>query len=161
MSYNSQQTVFGVGFKPQTDLHTANAETDFWRISKGTGGFAKIDKVRESNAAEMGKGSEFATQSFDVNWDVSGSMEKYLSSELAAWAFYFGLGNPLITYADGAYTVHEAPRATDWTCRRSPSWNRSAPSARADPVWTAPESAASLTTSASASSPAPAVPAPC
>lgn len=108
MSINTQQTVFGIAFKPQAALQTANDAADFWKITKGTGGFAKISKTRESNADEMGKGSEFATQSFDVNWEVSGSLEKYLSSELAAWAFAFGLGNPLVPYAAGAYTMHEA-----------------------------------------------------
>ncbi|HXG33325.1 MAG TPA: hypothetical protein VNJ11_08165 [Bryobacteraceae bacterium] len=37
------------------------------------------------------KGHEFASQTFKCCWDVSGSIEKYLSSEIAASAFVFGL----------------------------------------------------------------------
>ena len=53
MSYNVQQTVFGVGFKPQTALQTANQATDFWRLSKLNAGFNKFSLTTESDANEI------------------------------------------------------------------------------------------------------------
>ena len=45
-----------------------------------------------SDAEEFGKGHEFATQTFKTSWDVSGTIEKYLGSDIAAWTMAFGLG---------------------------------------------------------------------
>lgn len=105
MSYNVQNTVFGIAYKPQSALHTPNVDADFWKISRANAGFTRFGFNTESDAAEIGKGSEFATQVFPVSWDVSGSIEKYLSSELAAWAFAFGLGTANLSEAGGVYTV--------------------------------------------------------
>jgi hypothetical protein len=107
MSYNSQQLQFGIGFTPQSNLVTPNKAAEIWRVGKSNAGFSKFGLTTESNAADIGKGSEFATQVFPVSWDVSGSIEKILSSEMAAWAFIFGLGTANATYANGLYTVHE------------------------------------------------------
>src|SRR5690349_966089 len=107
MSYNVQQAVFGVGFKPQTALHTANSEADIWRVSKINAGFNKFSLTTETDAAEVGKGSEFAEAVYPVSFDISGSLEKILSSELAAWAFAFGLGTANLTEVGGVYTVSE------------------------------------------------------
>jgi hypothetical protein len=104
MSYNTQQTVFGVGFKPQAALQTANAEAEFWRLSRVNAGFLKFGLTTETDSAEVGKGSEFAQAVFPVSYDISGSLEKILSSELAAWAFAFGLGTANMTHAAGVYT---------------------------------------------------------
>jgi hypothetical protein len=107
MSYNVQQTQYGVAFKPQTALHTANVAADFWRVSKLNAGFSKFGLTTESDAMEMGKGSEFAEAVYPVAYDIAGSLEKILSSELGTWAFAFGLGTAEMTYAAGAYTFTE------------------------------------------------------
>src|ERR1017187_8498273 len=46
----------------------------------------------EDDAAEYGKGHEFATTTYKTSWDVTGALEKYLGAEMAAWAVCFGLG---------------------------------------------------------------------
>lgn len=105
MSYNVQNTQFGIAFKPQAALQTANIAADFWKVSRANAGFTRFGLNTESDAAEVGKGSEFPTQVFPVSWDVAGSIEKYLSSEIAAWAFAFGLGNANMTEVAGTYTI--------------------------------------------------------
>lgn len=104
-SFNVQNTNFAIAFKPQAALQTANVAADLWKVSRANAGFTKFGFNTESDAAEIGKGSEFATQVFPVSWDVSGSIEKYLSSELAAWAFAFGLGTANLNEAAGTYTI--------------------------------------------------------
>jgi hypothetical protein len=107
MSFNVQQSNFGIAYKPQTALQTANTAADFWKLSKLNAAFNKFGMTTETDATEVGKGSEFAENIFPVSYDIAGSLEKILSSEMAAWAFLFGLGTANATYADGAYTVTE------------------------------------------------------
>ena len=40
----------------------------------------------ENDAEEYGKGHEFPTATFKTAWDVSATLEKYLSAEIGAWA---------------------------------------------------------------------------
>jgi len=105
MPANIRETKIGFGYKKQTDLATANAVGDIWSLTKTNAALTTVTLNTENDAAELGKGHEFATQTFKSHWDVSGSIEKYLSSEIAAWAFVFGLGGrvksgtpPTITY---------------------------------------------------------------
>jgi hypothetical protein len=107
MSYNIQQLNFGIGYKPQSALQTANSAAECWHLSKLNAGFNRFSLVTETDAAEVGKGSEFAENVFPVSYEISGSLEKYLSSELAAWAFIHGLGTANASYAAGAYTITE------------------------------------------------------
>ena len=48
--------------------------------------------VTENDAEEYGKGHEFATAVYKTYWDVSGQIEKYVSSQFAAWVMAFSLG---------------------------------------------------------------------
>ena len=105
MPANIRETKIGFGYKKQTNLHTANAAADIWSLTKTNATLANISLVTEDDGAELGKGHEFPTQVFKSHWDVNGSLEKYVTSEIAAWAFVFGLGNrvksgtaPAITY---------------------------------------------------------------
>src|ERR1035441_437240 len=101
MSKLTIQTVVGVGYKPQSALQTPDVTTaDFWRLSKLNSALAQVDYVTEDNAAEYGKGTEFATDVFPVNVDVKGSVDKYISSEMMAWLFGMALGKVVET-ADG------------------------------------------------------------
>jgi hypothetical protein len=83
--------MFAWGFRKQTTIATAAIAADCWRLNK-LDGLLKADLAVEDDAAEMGKGHEFATQGFPSHWNVNGTIDKYLSSEFAAWVMCFGLG---------------------------------------------------------------------
>lgn len=87
-----QEVLVGFGFGKQTDIVTANLVGAIWRLRKLNATMANPKLATENDAAEYGKGHEFATQTFKTSWDVAGSLEKYLSAEIAAWAMCFGLG---------------------------------------------------------------------
>ncbi len=93
MPANIRETRIGFGFKKQSALQTANLAADVWSLAKMNAALSTVTLNVEDDAAELGKGHEFATQTFKSHWDVSGAIEKYLTSEIAAWAFVFGLGN--------------------------------------------------------------------
>ncbi|MBN9658631.1 MAG: hypothetical protein J0H49_10670 [Acidobacteria bacterium] len=92
MSYQSLASKFAIGVVPQTDLHTANAAADLEMLTRTNINFTKFEPVLESDAAEIGKGHEFATALYKSHYNVSGTIEKLVSSELAAWMFLFGFG---------------------------------------------------------------------
>jgi isoprenylcysteine carboxyl methyltransferase (ICMT) family protein YpbQ len=87
-----QELLIGFGFGKQTDIATANAAITMWRLRKLNASMANPKLATENDAAEYGKGHEFATQTFKTSWDVAGSLEKYLGAEIGAWAMCFGLG---------------------------------------------------------------------
>lgn len=106
-SFNVQSSKFGVAFKPQTNLQTANVAADFWRVGRINGGFASISPKNDSDAQDIGKGSEFPTQLFPTGIDVSGSFQKRLSSEWAAFCFAFGMSTAeMVVVADGTTGSH-------------------------------------------------------
>jgi len=80
------------GKQKQSDIATANTSGQMWQLRKLNAALANPKLNTESDAEEYGKGHEFATQTFNTSWDVSGQLEKYLSAEIAAWAMAFGLG---------------------------------------------------------------------
>src|SRR3990167_9312470 len=92
MPANIREKLIGFGKARQADIATANTVANIWRLNKLNTTFANPRLNTENDAAELGKGHEFATQVFKTSWDVSGQIEKYLSSDLAAWAFSFVLG---------------------------------------------------------------------
>ena len=63
-----------------------------WRLSKLNAALANPKLTTENDAEEYGKGHEFPTATFKTSWDVGGTLEKYLSAEMArgrcasAWA---------------------------------------------------------------------------
>ncbi len=80
------------GKQKQTDTQTANTAVQMWQLRKLNAQLANPKLNTENDAEEFGKGHEFAVQSFQTSWDVNGTLEKYLSAEIAAWAMAFGLG---------------------------------------------------------------------
>ena len=84
------QICFGKG--KQTDIATAQAAANMWQLKKLNAALANPKLNTENDAKEYGKGHEFPTQTFKTSWDVGGTLEKYLSAEIAAWAMAFGLG---------------------------------------------------------------------
>ena len=90
---NSRETRIGLGFVAQTDLQTPNGQADIKSLAITNTAPFTITPTTEDNAADIGKGDEFPTQQFPVSMDVTGRIEKFLTSEGAAWAFVMGLGN--------------------------------------------------------------------
>jgi hypothetical protein len=100
MAARLQEIIIGLGTSKQADITTAGS--GFMRLRKLNAALANPKLNTENDAAEYGKGHEFITQVYKTSWDVPGSLEKYLSSEIAAWAMAYGLGN--VQEAAGAYT---------------------------------------------------------
>ena len=92
MPANILETLIGWGFRKQTDIATANLTAGIWRLGKLNAELSPPRLNTEDDAEEMGKGHEFATQNFKTFWDTNGRIEKYLSSDFAAWAMAFALG---------------------------------------------------------------------
>jgi hypothetical protein len=87
-----QEILICFGKAKQTDIATANLVAAMWQLKKLNAALANPKLATENDAEEYGKGHEFATQTFKTSWDVGGTLEKYLSAEIAAWAMAFGLG---------------------------------------------------------------------
>ena len=96
---NSRETKIGVGFVAQTDLVTPNTADQIWSFTITNTAPFTTTPATEDDAGDIGKGDEFPTQIFPVSMDVTGRIEKILSSQAAAWAFGFGLGKSTATAA--------------------------------------------------------------
>ena len=111
------------GFGKQTDIATANLVATMWRMTNlSTKPWAQ-NPVSEDDAAEVGKGFEFATQLFKSHYaPPEQEISKYLSAEFAAWAFSFGLGNVVKsgTTPNFIYTVLPILGATNATALELP-----------------------------------------
>ena len=101
-----QETILSFGKKKQAAIGTANVQGDLWRLNKVNATPVNPRLNTEDNAADIGKGHEFATQRFNTSWDVQFQIEKYLSSQFAAWAFAYALGN---VAPSGAYVYTCTP----------------------------------------------------
>src|SRR5262245_51009638 len=104
---NIRETILGIGFIAQPDLATPNTAAEMWSITKVNAALSTGNPTTEDNAQDIGKGDEFPTQVFPVAMDVSCSIEKYISSEVAAWMFVFSLGK---------FTSAAAGVGTKYTC---------------------------------------------
>src|ERR1019366_3321882 len=109
MSKNILQTVIGIGFKKQAVLQTASTAADVWRLSKLNAALAVVNPTNEDDANEIGKGHEFAENIFKVNMDASGSIEKYISSEMMAWLFAMAFGKVTEVAAGSGYKLTMVP----------------------------------------------------
>lgn len=104
MSVNTRQQAIAIGKVAQADLVTASGASDLFRITKINRNTSDLRLVSESDAQDVGKDDEFASQNFLTNWDTQFQLETYLCSELAGFAAAFGLGNSVdSTPAVGAY----------------------------------------------------------
>ena len=57
-----QELLIGFGFGKQTNISTANGSSAVWRLRKLNAQMANPKLTVEDDAAEYGKGHEFATQ---------------------------------------------------------------------------------------------------
>jgi hypothetical protein len=95
MAARVQQLVLGLGLAKQASITAASAS--FLRFKKIDTSLTTPKPVFENDAAETGKGHEFATATFPSHYDVGNRIEKYASAEFVAWALAFGLGNVVQT----------------------------------------------------------------
>ena len=101
-----QQLILGLGKGKQTNISTAGAA--FLRLKKLDTTITTAKPVFENDAAEVGKGNEFISQTFPSHYDVANRIEKYASAEFVTWACAFGLGNAAVT-GTGPYTYTIVP----------------------------------------------------
>jgi hypothetical protein len=111
MSLNAlmREIQVGLGKGKQPDIATANLAAACWQLNKLNADMVNPKFITEDNAADYGKGHEFATALFRSHVEVGPfRMEKYLSSEIMAWAAAFGLGN-VVKSGAGPYTYTCTP----------------------------------------------------
>jgi hypothetical protein len=96
---NIQETKIAFGYKPQTDVPTANLLTEMWSLTKVNPALSVVSPINETNALDIGKGNEFPSQVFPSHQDASTALEKYVSSEFMAWLFCFTTGQATKTPA--------------------------------------------------------------
>lgn len=87
-----QEVMIAFGKGKQVDISTAQAAAAMWRFTKLNGGLADPTLMTEDDAPEYGKGHEFPTANYKTAWNVGGQLEKYMSSEFAAWVMCFSMG---------------------------------------------------------------------
>ena len=107
MAARVQQLVLGLGLGKQTSITAASAA--FLRFKKIDMALTTPKPVFENDAAEIGKGHEFATATFPSHYDVANRIEKYASAEFVAWALAFGLGNVVQSGSSPNYTYTITP----------------------------------------------------
>lgn len=98
---------FGFGKNPQSDVYTPNSQGQIIRLSKLNPDIAFPQLATEDDSQEMGKNDEFAVNQFATSWSTGGSIRKYLTSQIAQWAYSFALGG--VAAAD-AYTSTMTPQ---------------------------------------------------
>ncbi len=102
-----QQLVLGLGQNKQSAIGTAGST--FLRFKKLDTALTTPKPVFENDAAEIGKGNEFITQTFPSHYDVANRIEKYASAEFVTWACAYGLGNATVTGSSAPYTYTIVP----------------------------------------------------
>jgi len=97
MSANIRETQLGFSKLKQADLTTPPVASDLFHMTKLNASLNAVRLRTENDADEIGKDNEFADNQYVTAWDINGSIEKYISSEFAAFLFAFGLGVPIVT----------------------------------------------------------------
>jgi phage terminase large subunit-like protein len=106
---NLRELLIGFGKAKQADIATANSGAQIWRLAKLNRDVANPRHITENDAEELGKGHEFATALYKSHIESGPhSLEKYLSSQFAAWLFAFGLGK-VVKSGTGPYTYTCTP----------------------------------------------------
>ena len=99
----------GLSLGKQADI--ATAASSFWHFRKITPNVTTPKMIRETDAAEIGKGAagEFITETFPSHIEVKNTIEKYASSEWVAWVLAYGLGKVTVTGTSPHYTYNITP----------------------------------------------------
>jgi hypothetical protein len=106
---NINELLTAISFGKQADIATAQDAAHMWRVTNLNAREWGQNPISEDDAAEVGKGHEFASAPFKSHY-LPGDYElrKYLSSEMAAWAFSFALGN-VVKSGVGPFTYTITP----------------------------------------------------
>jgi hypothetical protein len=107
MAARVQQLILGLGSGKQASISAAAAT--FLRFKKLDTSLTTPKPVFENDAAEIGKGHEFITQTFPSHYDVGNRIEKYASAEFVTWAVAYALGNIAQTGSSAPYTYTITP----------------------------------------------------
>jgi hypothetical protein len=111
MSANIRETRIAVSAQRQAALQTALTAAECVSFTKLNAAISVVDMVTENDATEIGKGNEFAFNNYKSHWNVTGSFEKFISSQFLAWVVAFGLGKTTkTTPAAGAFTYTCVPQ---------------------------------------------------
>ena len=111
MSTNIRETRIAVSAQKQAAVQTPLTAAECVSFTKLNAAISVVDMVTENDAAEIGKGNEFAFNNYKSHWNVSGSFEKFISSQFLAWVVAFGLGKTTKTApVAGAFTYTCVPQ---------------------------------------------------
>jgi|SRR5215471_20764549 len=119
---NIREAKIAVGLKPQTDVVTPNLQADLWSFTKVNTALAVVEPRTETDALDIGKGDEFPTTVFKTSISTSMALEKYASSEFAAWLFAFALGSCAKTAAGTGWTYASTPQNPTTACINLPAF---------------------------------------
>jgi len=106
---NIRETKIAWGYKPQTDIVTKNTDPELWSLTKTNPETANVAINTETDAQDIGKGDEFASQIFPTSVDTSVPITKYTNSQLAAWALCFDPGKATKTTAGKGFKYDAVP----------------------------------------------------
>ena len=93
----AQEVLVCFGKGKQTDIATAQVAAAMWRMNKLNAALADPKLGVEDDAAEYGKGTEFATDNQLTNWDLKGSLKAEMDDWIAGWALAFVMGKDVVT----------------------------------------------------------------
>lgn len=99
MSAQTNEIQFAFGKVAQSGVLTANVSADFIRLPKMNASPLEVDPVVETDQADIGKGHEFAENSYLSHWNSNCTMEMQATSEILGWAFAFCLGSSSVAAA--------------------------------------------------------------
>ena len=103
MASRIQSKVLGLGLGKQPDIATISPS--FIRFRQLNPELAPSGFLTENDAAEIGKGDEFISETgvYPVSYNPLARIDKYSSAEFMTWAFAYALGG--VTEATGTYTI--------------------------------------------------------
>jgi len=113
---NVRETRMAIGFVDQSDVLAPNIAAEMFSFTKLNDTLAELTPVTEDDAAWIGKGDEFATESFLDSWTVQVAVEKYSSSQFVAHTIVYALGHVTETTPTAGvyqYTVLPADPVAD------------------------------------------------
>lgn len=117
MSVQTFEQIVAIGRVKQSALLTASVAADLIRFNKNNASLADPRLATETDEDEIGKGHEFAEESFATAWDVSGSFDKYLTSEAAAIFLAYAMGKAEVAAGAGTgsyvHTLHMSDPVDD------------------------------------------------
>ncbi|MGD0497531.1 MAG: hypothetical protein ABSC23_03745 [Bryobacteraceae bacterium] len=107
MAARVQQLILGLGKGKQASISAAGST--FLRFKKINADLTTPRPIFENDAAEIGKGHEFITQTFPSHYEVANKLEKYASAEFVTWAAAYGLGNVAVVGSSAPYSYTITP----------------------------------------------------